>query len=217
MRAVLAAVTWASLAALAATGGWLWLEYVPVDAGAPTAALTAEQADVVEVRDLHRWATAALVVAAPVWLAAIAVSSATSRRLVAAGAVLVAVGGGVAAWTGSQLAWTGIETQDELARPTGERGLLRGEPVVAYVVDGEELTPEHLQNLAWGHVLGTVLVVVGLASAAGLARARRRRPDDDRMPAPRTGPTPPTRLTLPADVEAGPEVWDRPDGAAGRS
>ena len=220
LRGLLAVATWAALAALAVTGVWLWREYVPVPdlpAGAdPASTLTPHQRDVQTVQDLHVLATWGLGFAGALWLAAIAATSATSRRIVATGALLALLGGGAAVWTGLSLPWSGLTEKAEvmsdtalLAEDPGPSGILR-DGAVSYALDDEDVDAGTLEGLAWGHVLGALLVLVGLATAAGLARARRRRPDDDAMPAARTAPGGPARITLPADVEA-PAGW-RPVG-----
>lgn len=217
LRGLLATVTWVAMATLLVTGIWLWLEYVPVPdlpAGAdPASTLTAHQYDVYRMQGVHVLATWALGLAGGLWLSAIAATSPTSRRVVATGALLALLGGGAAVWTGTLLPWSdaalgAITPGDERF---GQRGLLLDQAVRSYLVDGREVDSGTLEGLAWGHVLAAALVVVGVATAAGLARARRRRPDDDAMPATRGGPRSPGRITLPADVEA-PDGWSSRTG-----
>lgn len=183
VRGLLAAVAvGAGLVALIA-GIWLWSNYVPEGWVSFEAVGTRTVGSVVldasnTVVALDRYATAWVVLglAATAWLGVALVTSPTSRRILATGALVALVGAALVAWTAPRLAWDEVVVSSVV--PGGPGGLHVDGDVQHYLIDGEEVGPRTYEALLAGHVLGASLVAIGLLSGGLLARARRRRPDD---------------------------------------
>lgn len=183
VRGLFVLVAVAAGLAIGALGIWLWSSYRPAhlaDLSIPPTVLAEELADVDQALDAYGTAWVVLGLASVAWLGVALVSSPTSRRILATGALVALAGGALVAWTAPHLVWEdAVVTAPE---PEALVGLRPDAEVAHYVVDGREVEPGTYEALLAGHVLGASLVVTGLLAGGLLARARRRRPDDGAVP-----------------------------------